>query len=174
MNICVFCSANELEEKYTKPAAEFARLLARSGHTLIWGGSDRGVMKVIASAAQGEGGRIVGVSMKLLELHARKGADEMIIAKDLTERKTVMFDRADAFVVLPGGIGTLDEITHILELKKHGQHKKPVVFLNTDGFYDGLRSQLARMEKDGFLTHVVEEIVHFADTPDGVLRHLQN
>jgi len=174
MNICVFCSANDIAEKYAKPSAEFARLLAAHKHTLIWGGSDRGVMKLIASAAQEEGGKIIGISMKLLESHARKNADEMIIAKDLGERKTLMLERADAFVVLPGGIGTLDEITHILELKKHALHKKPVVILNTDDFYGGLKKQLQRMADDGFLTGAVEDYIFFANTPEEAIEYLEN
>ena len=173
MNICVFCSANELEEKYTKPAGEFATLLAKKGHTLIWGGSDKGVMKVIATAAQEAGGRIVGVSMKLLEEHARKDADEMIVAKDLSERKGIMFERANAFVVMPGGIGTLDEVTHILELKKHKEHDKPIAILDTDNFYEGLRHQLSRMEKDGFLTRPASELVYFAPTPEKAFDYLE-
>ena len=174
MNICVFCSANDIAPKYAEPAAEFARLLARKKHTLIWGGSDRGVMKIIATAAQEEGGKIIGISMKLLEHHARKNADEMVIAADLSERKNIMQERADAFVVLPGGIGTLDEITHILEMKKHGVHKKPVVFLNTSGFYEGLRLQLQRMEEDGFLARAIDEMVHFAATPEEALAHIES
>lgn len=174
MNICVFCSANDIAEKYATPSAEFARLLAAHKHTLIWGGSDRGVMKLIASAAQEGGGKIIGVSMKLLESHARKNADEMIVAKDLSERKAIMLERADAFVALAGGIGTLDEITHILELKKHAVHKKPVVMLNTDDFYRGFRDQLQRMESDGFLTNAFDEYIFFANTPREALDYLEH
>src|SRR3989344_4067875 len=173
MNICVFCSANDIAEKYSKPSAEFARLLARGKHTLIWGGSDKGVMKIIASAAQEEGGKIIGISMKILEHHARKGADEMIVAKDLSERKNIMLERADAFVALPGGIGTLDEITHILELKKHAVHKKPVVLLNTDNFYDGFRKQLQKMKDENFISEELNAIIHFAATPKEALESLE-
>jgi len=173
MNIAVFCSANDIAENYTKPAVEFVRLLARNKHTLIWGGSDRGIMKMIASAAQEEGGKIIGVSMKILESHARTNADEMIVAKDLGERKSIMSERADAFAVLPGGIGTLDETTHILELKKHAVHKKPVVLLNTDGFYDGFKTQLERMQEDGFLTQEIDEFVFFAATPEEALAYIE-
>ncbi|OGG58340.1 Rossman fold protein, TIGR00730 family [Candidatus Kaiserbacteria bacterium RIFCSPHIGHO2_01_FULL_55_17] len=173
MNICVFCSANDIAEKYSKPSAEFARLLARGKHTLIWGGSDKGVMKIIASAAQEEGGKIIGISMKILEHHARKGADEMIVAKDLSERKNIMLERADGFVALPGGIGTLDEITHILELKKHAVHKKPVVLLNIDNFYQGFKEQLQRMKNDAFLSEAVEGYLHFAATPQEAIEYLE-
>jgi hypothetical protein len=173
MNICVFCSASDIDEKYDKPAAEFARLVAESGHTLIWGGSDRGTMKTIASAAQRAGGRIVGISMKLLEDRARKNADEMVIAASLDERKKIMSERADAFVALPGGIGTLDEITHILELKKHSMLNKPVVFLNTNNFYGGFKQQMERMKKEAFISRPLEELVYFATTPQEALSCLE-
>ena len=151
MNICVFLSAADLDERYTRPAREFAELIGKGGHTLVWGGSDTGLMKVVADgvrrdwrAARRDLGRLsAGVG--------RKDADEMVIAKDLAERKALMLARADAVVVMAGGLGTLDEATEILELKKHGLHDKPVVLLNTAGFYDGLALQLRRMEEEGFL-----------------------
>src|SRR5438132_1713704 len=103
--IAVFCSANELEEKYIKAAQEFAKLLALNKYNLVWGGSDTGLMKVMASGVQMNGGKIVGVSMELLRNKVRIGADEMIIAKDLGERKATILKRSDAIVVLVGGIG---------------------------------------------------------------------
>jgi uncharacterized protein (TIGR00730 family) len=97
------------------------------------------------------GGRLVGISVEFLRGVARTDADEMVIAKDLAERKALLLARSDAIVVLVGGLGTLDEATEILELRKHRLHDKPVVLLNTDGFYDGLLQQLRRMEAEGFL-----------------------
>src|SRR4051794_1668442 len=108
MNILVFCSAQDVPEKYTKAATELATLIAEGGHTLIWGGSDSGTMKVIADAAQAAGGKTHGVSMELMKELARKNADIMEVAKDLAERKAFMLERSDAVVALPGGIGTLD------------------------------------------------------------------
>lgn len=172
--IAVFCSANDLEERYIKPAKEFAHLLAKHNYHLIWGGSDKGLMKAIASEVQASGGKIVGVSMELLGHHARKNADEMIIAKDLRERKETMLVRADAFVVLVGGIGTLDEITEILEVKKHGLHNKPIVILNTQNFYEGLKVQLQKMNDDGFLTKPLGELIYFADSPQEAINYINS
>lgn len=162
-NVCVFCSAADLSATYTEPAREFAELLGKRGHTLVWGGSDSGLMKVVADGVQDGGGRLVGVSVEFLAAKARHGADEMVIAADLAERKALLLQRADAVVVLVGGTGTLDEATEILELKKHGMHSKPVVLLNTAGYYDGVKWQLARMAEDGFLPVPLEELVTFAD-----------
>jgi uncharacterized protein (TIGR00730 family) len=120
-------------------------------------------MKVVADGVKSTGGRLVGVSVAFLHHKARLDADEMIITASLAERKALLLERADAVVVMVGGTGTLDEATDILELKKHGMHGKPVVVLNTAGFYDGLRTQMRRMETEGFLPVPLADLVTFAD-----------
>ncbi|MGW4822283.1 LOG family protein [Streptomyces sp. NPDC004227] len=172
MNICVFLSAADLDDRYTRPARDFARLIGKGGHSLVWGGSDTGLMKVVADGAQEAGGRLVGVSVDFLSAKARPGADEMVIAKDLAERKKLLLEKADAVVIMVGGTGTLDEATEILELKKHGRTGKPVVLLNSDGFYDGLKQQFRRMEEDGFLPRPLAELVFFAEEPAGAMAYL--
>ena len=130
----------------------------------MWGGSDTGLMKVVADGVRETGGRLVGISVELSRGDsARKDADEMVFAKDLAERKALLLDRADAVVVMAGGLGTLDEATEILEQRKHGLHNKPVVLLNTAGFYDGLTLQLRRMEEEGFLPVPLADLVFIAD-----------
>jgi uncharacterized protein (TIGR00730 family) len=173
MNICVFLSAADLSETYTAPAREFAGLLGKRGHTLVWGGSDVGLMKVVADGVRAHGGRLVGVSVTFLAEKARKEADEMVVAKDLGERKAELLARSDAIVIMVGGTGTLDEATEILELKKHGLHTKPVVLLNTAGFYDGLKEQFARMEAEGFLPLPLTDLVFFAEDAPSALAHLE-
>ncbi|WP_327370004.1 TIGR00730 family Rossman fold protein [Streptomyces sp. NBC_01217] len=173
MNICVFLSAADLDDRYTRPAREFAELLGRGGHTLVWGGSESGLMKVVADGVQESGGRLVGVSVDFLAAHARRDADEMVIARDLAERKALLLEKADAVVIMVGGAGTLDEATEILELKKHGKHDKPVVLLNTAGFYDGLHQQLLRMEEEGFLPLPLTELMFFATDGVGALAYLE-
>ncbi|MFI5978752.1 TIGR00730 family Rossman fold protein [Streptomyces sp. NPDC051452] len=173
MNICVFLSAADLDERYTRPAREFGELVGKAGHTLVWGGSDSGLMKVVADGVQEAGGRLLGVSVEFLANKARPGADEMVIAADLGERKKLLLEKADAVVIMVGGTGTLDEATEILELKKHGRTTKPVVLLNTAGFYDGLEEQFRRMEAEGFLPRPLSELVTFAAKPAAALAHLE-
>ncbi|WP_225799250.1 TIGR00730 family Rossman fold protein [Streptomyces sp. NK15101] len=173
MNICVFLSAADLDERYTAPAREFATLLGKSGHTLVWGGSDTGLMKVVADGVQEAGGRLVGVSVDFLAHKARPNADQMVVAGDLAERKALLLAKSDAVVVMVGGTGTLDEATEILELKKHGKHSKPVVLLNTAGFYDGLKAQFRRMEDEGFLPLPLADLAFFADDGPTALAHLE-
>ncbi|MFJ2650516.1 TIGR00730 family Rossman fold protein [Streptomyces sp. NPDC087420] len=173
MNICVFLSAADLDERYTRPAREFAELIGKGGHTLVWGGSDRGLMGVVADGVERAGGRLVGVSVGFLADSARAKADEMVVARDLAERKALLLAKADAIVVMVGGLGTLDEAAEILELKKHALHSKPVVLLNTAGFYDGLKQQLQRMDADGFLPVPLLDLVFFAEDGVGALAYLE-
>ncbi|MEV4975072.1 TIGR00730 family Rossman fold protein [Streptomyces scopuliridis] len=173
MNICVFLSAADLPERYTRPAREFAELIGKGGHTLVWGGSDSGLMKVVADGVQETGGRLVGVSVDFLRDRARPNADEMVTAKDLAERKALLLAKSDAVVIMVGGTGTLDEATEILELKKHALHTKPVVLLNTAGFYDGLKQQFRRMDEDGFLPLPLTDLVFFAEDGVSALAYLE-
>ncbi|MFC9647796.1 MULTISPECIES: TIGR00730 family Rossman fold protein [unclassified Streptomyces] len=173
MNICVFLSAADLPEHYTRPAREFGELIGKGGHTLVWGGSDSGLMKVVADGVQEAGGRLVGVSVGFLSAVARPGADEMVVAKDLAERKALLLAKSDAVVIMVGGTGTLDEATEILELKKHALHAKPVVLLNTAGFYDGLKQQFRRMDADGFLPLPLTDLVFFAEDGVSALAYLE-
>ncbi|MGH3638047.1 MAG: TIGR00730 family Rossman fold protein [Myxococcota bacterium] len=173
MKICVFLSAADLDDRYTTPAREFGELVGRGGHTLVWGGSDTGLMKVVADAVRETGGRLVGISVEFLRDRARRDSDEMVITRDLAERKAVLLASCDAVVVMVGGLGTLDEATEILELRKHGLHEKPVVLLNSAGFYDGLALQLRRMDEDGFLPIPLAGLIHFAEDGAGALAHLE-
>jgi uncharacterized protein (TIGR00730 family) len=172
MNIGVFLSAADLGEQYTVPAREFGKLIGEGGHTLVWGGSEAGLMQVLADAVAESGGRLIGVSVEFLHDLARADADEMVIARDLAHRKAELLVRSDAIVIMVGGTGTLDEATEILELRKHGLHTKPVVLLNTAGFYDGLKQQLRRMDAEGFLPLPLADLVYFADDGPAALAYL--
>ncbi|MFD9594879.1 TIGR00730 family Rossman fold protein [Kitasatospora sp. NPDC059973] len=173
MNITVFCSAYSLDERYSAPAAEFARLLGEGGHTLVWGGSNAGLMGLLADGVKAAGGKLVGVLVELLRHKGYEGADELVMTLDLAERKAQLLMRADAVVVLVGGLGTLDEVTEVLELKKHALHDKPVIVLDTEGFFAGLRTQLERMDTEGFLPRPLGELITFADTPAQVFEQLK-
>jgi uncharacterized protein (TIGR00730 family) len=174
MRICVFLSAADLDERYTGPARDFAERLGKGGHTLVWGGSDVGLMKVLADGVHDSGGRLVGVSVGFLSASVRADADEMVVAEDLPERKKLLLEKADAVVVMVGGTGTLDEATEILELKKHGRTTKPIVLLNTAGFYDGLKQQFQRMEAEGFLPLPLADLVQICDEPAEAMAYLES
>jgi uncharacterized protein (TIGR00730 family) len=173
MRICVFCSAADVHEKYRAATQELGKLIATRGHSLVWGGSYKGLMKTIADSVQQNGGKVVGISVEHFRQNAYQGADEMTFAKDLAERKALLLHHSDALVALVGGTGTLDEIAEMMELKKYGVHQKPVAFLNTDGFYDGIKSFYERANKEGFLYFPLTDIVHFADTAEDLMRYIE-
>ena len=174
MNICVFCSQYEVADTYTKAAEQLATLIAAHKHTLVFGGGDEGLMHVIADTAKRSGGRVIGVIREQIKAKAYKDADEMIVVKDAREMNRGLIERGDAIVVLVGGIGTLNELTDVLRMIKNGLLKKPVVVVNTNRFYEGLKQQLLEMESEGFIQADVVNSLHFADTPDEALEFLEN
>jgi uncharacterized protein (TIGR00730 family) len=171
-NITVFCSAVNVEEKYTEAARTLAHLIGTNGFNLVWGGSDVGLMKVISDSAKEAGAKLIGVSMPRFASVMKQNADEKIMAADLGDRKKQLLERGDAIIAITGGIGTLDEVMEIIELKKQGQHKKPVVIVNTDHFYEGLKLQLETMYTGGFFPMAMEELVHFVQTPEEAIAYL--
>jgi len=151
--LCVYCaSSDRLEPKYYAAAAELGREMVVRGWGLVYGGGKTGVMGAVARAVKRDGGRVVGVIpefMKAREL-AYTEADELVTVITMRERKLLMETRADAFVALPGGWGTLEEIMEILTLRQLDVVKKPCVFLNQDGFYDPLLRLFDRMLAEKF------------------------
>jgi uncharacterized protein (TIGR00730 family) len=183
MNVCVFCSSNDLAEKYRQPVSELAKLLAESGHCMIYGGSDYGLMKLMADGMQQGGAKVVGVTIPIYAVHARKSADEIVVANTLGERKATILERSDVVVVLPGGLGTLDEMTEILELKRQNHHDKLIVVLDIDGFYEGFRTQLGRIAEENMFkagentqirTKTLDEFILFVNTPADVIELLDS
>lgn len=170
--ICVFCSASNVAQVYVDAAIDLGTRMANGGYDLVWGGSNTGIMKVVADSVQSSGGKLIGISVTYFHDVARKNADEMVVTQDLSERKKMLLDRGDAIVLLVGGIGSLDEIAEIVELKKQGVHNKPVVIINTNGFYDHLKAQLQRMNDEGFINKPIFELIHFAETPEETIAYI--
>lgn len=169
MNIGVFCSARDLADEYVEPVRDFAKHVGEHGHTLIWGGSATGVMRVVAEGVKAAGGRLVGITIEHYRADSYDRADEVILTRDLFDRKRELIERSDAIAILVGGIGTLDEATDIMELKREGAHNVPVVFLNTDGFYEPLREQLRAMEQAGMLDRKADALATFVDSSHDAL-----
>jgi uncharacterized protein (TIGR00730 family) len=151
--LCVYCaSSDRIDPKYHAAAAELGREMVLRGWGLVYGGGRTGLMGAIARAVKQNGGRVIGVIpefMKVREL-AYDEADELVTVITMRERKLLMETRADAFVALPGGWGTLEEILEILTLRQLDVVKKPCVFFNQDGFYDPLIQLFQRMLDERF------------------------
>ena len=152
LSVCIFCSASEsIGEADRAVAADLGRSLADRGWRLVYGGGDIGLMGEIARAALNAGGHVTGVIPHRLADReiALEHVTELIRTETMRERKALMDERADAFVVLPGGIGTLEELVEILTLKQLGYHERPVVMLDPTGFWAPFREQIARIVDRG-------------------------
>lgn len=152
-NLCVYCASGlELAPKYYAAGAELGRGLAQRGWGLVYGGGQAGVMGSVALAAKAAGGRVVGVIPDFMverEL-AYRDADELIVTNSMRERRRIMEERAAAFVALPGGFGTLEEMIEILMGRMLNRHDKPMVLVNQDGFYDELLAFFDKLVREGF------------------------
>ena len=153
MNICVYCSSSDgVAATFFEAADALGRMIARRGDTLIYGGAGIGLMGALARAVKAGGGRVIGVMPERLaaEPITFAGADELIITRNMRERKARMEALADAFIVLPGGFGTLEELAEILTLRQLREHTKPVVLLNVQGFYEPLIGLFEHFYREGF------------------------
>jgi len=170
--VCVFCgSSRAIEERYLTLARRVGEELARRGHTLVSGGGRVAMMGEVAAAARAAGGCTVGVIPKPLVAMeiADTEADELVVTADMAERKTVMCDRSDAFLVLPGGIGTLDELFEVWTTFALGVHNKPIVVLDVDGFFEGLFTWVRSLVPLGFVKPAALQSVYRADTVAGAI-----
>jgi hypothetical protein len=175
-SICVYCSSsNAIADRYPPLADTLGRAIARRGHTLVYGGGAVGLMGVLAHAVHEEGGEVTGVIPA--KLQDREGiaydADELIVTDSMRERKRLMFERADAFVVLPGGYGTLEEFMEVLTLRQLGYHDRPIVILNADGFFDTLLTFFEELREGHFAREAVTELAHVVDASDEALDRIE-
>ncbi len=176
-NIGVFCaSSTRVSTMYLELAEQVGVLMAQRGHTLIWGGGSVGMMGSVAQGAQRQGGRVVGIIPDFMagtEV-AYVGADELIVTRDMRQRKAEIEKRSDAFLVLPGGIGTLDEMFEMLTLRVLEQHQKPLVILNHQGFYDHLMRFFEHLFEAKFLRAHSRSHYQLAGTPMEAMSWLEN
>ena len=176
-SVCVFSSSSDaVPPRYVEAASALGALLARQGINLIYGGGKVGLMGAVARAVHANGGTVVGVIPHYLRKKevVYEQADELIVTKDLRERKAIMESRADAFVALPGGFGTLEEILEVLTLKQLETHTKPVVFLNTDRFFEPLLAMFERLYHEQFTKPDYRAHYHVAAVPSEVFAHFDN
>jgi hypothetical protein len=174
-NIAVFCaSADGADPVYRASAAELGRELARRGVGVVYGGATVGLMQAVADAALAEGGRVIGVIPEVLvELEvAHDALTELHITDTMHSRKAMMGERSDAFIALPGGFGTFEELFEVLAWQTLKIHAKPVLLLNTNGFYDRLLEFFDHCVAQGMLKAKNREILLVAGTVDEALRLL--
>lgn len=153
-NVCVYCGSGPgAKPVYAQAARALGHSLAANGVGLVYGGGGLGLMGEVARATLGAGGRVTGIIPKFLteKEHMLTDVNELIVTEDMHVRKRLMFERSDAFVALPGGIGTLEELVEQLTWSQLGRHTKPIVVANIDGFWEPFLKLLAHMRDDQFI-----------------------
>ncbi|HWR11783.1 MAG TPA: TIGR00730 family Rossman fold protein [Rectinemataceae bacterium] len=174
-SICVFCGSSQgASPIYGAMAADLGRRIARRGSTLVYGGGNVGTMGILAEAAMREGGKVIGIiPVRLNEMVDHMELSELFVVKDMHERKALMQEKADAFITLPGGIGTMEELFEVWAWRYIGYHSKPVGLINANGFYDDLIKLLAKMTDEGFMKRAMLDDLCIADSPEGILGALE-
>lgn len=154
MNICVYCGSRPgVQAVYADAARELGRQIGAQGHGLVYGGGNVGLMGIVADAVLAAGGPVVGVIPEALVQRevGHQGLSQQFVVPDMHVRKRMMAERADAFIAMPGGIGTLEELYEVWTWRQLGYHDKPVGLLNVAGFYDTLLAFMDHTVSEGFL-----------------------
>jgi uncharacterized protein (TIGR00730 family) len=171
-NICVYCGSGPGNKPiYAEAARVLGQSLANSGIGLVYGGGSLGLMGEVARATLAHGGRVTGIIPAFLSEREQtfKDADEVIVTDDMHQRKRLMFERSDAFVALPGGIGTLEELVEQLTWAQLGRHAKPIVVANIDGFWAPFLELLAHMKSDAFIRPGLDVRFVVVDSADRIV-----
>lgn len=175
MNISVFCGASlPHNSNYTNAARELGRLIAQGGHTLLYGGSNLGLMGIVSGRALEYGGRVVGVIPSLFseEIIRSQPVSKLVRVDSIAQRKQYLIAHSDAFIALPGGIGTVDETFEVLVSNQLGLIQKPIGLLDTNHFYQNLIAQLGHMETEGFYNLTNAGYLILEDQPERLLQNL--
>lgn len=172
--ICVYCGSNTGSDRYVEAARAMGTTLAQQGIDVVYGGGRVGLMGVLADAALQAGGRVYGVIPdKLLALElGHDGLTEMFVTDSMHARKLIMAQLSDAFVAMPGGYGTLEELFEVTTWTQLNYHHKPVGLLNVDGFFDPLLAYLSHAADEGFIRPIHRGLIRHASTPDVLLADL--
>jgi len=177
MKICVYgASSNSIDEIYKDTAYALAGLMAKHGHTLVYGGGGNGVMGACARGAHDNGGCIIGIAPSFFKVDGVlfEGCTEFIYTDTMRERKKILEDTSDAFIIAPGGLGTFDEFFEILTLKQLNRHNKPIAIFNVNGYYDALLALLENTAAHKFMTNKSLELFDVFDDAQEMLTYIEN
>ncbi len=173
--ICVFCgSSNGNDEAYSQQAEKLGTLLAKSGHRLVYGGANVGTMNTLANAALTAGGEVVGVIPKLLaEKVVHPKLSKLLTVDSMHLRKSKMYSLSDGFIILPGGLGTLDELFECLTWRQLNLHRKPIGLLNLNGYFNNLIAFLKHAQTSGFIQQKYLDNLIISEQPEQLLSELR-
>ncbi|MBQ3071834.1 MAG: TIGR00730 family Rossman fold protein [Oscillospiraceae bacterium] len=177
MRICVYgASSDAIDSMFIRAGETLGERMAERGHELVFGGGAHGMMGAVARGMTKKGGRIIGVAPSFFQVDGvlYEQCDEFLYTETMRERKQLMEDRADAFIMTAGGIGTLEEFFEILTLRQLERHKKPIAVLNTDGYYDSVTEMLKTAVERRFMREANLTLFGTFHDPDALLDYLEN
>lgn len=177
-NICVYASSsNELSEIYLKEAEKLGTLIASNGYNIVYGGSRRGLMYACAGAVKQSRGRVIGIMPEIFanpKFANPEDCDEFYVTPGMRERKALLDEKSDAVIALAGGFGTLEELSEMIVQKQLGYNMKPIVILNTNGFYNNLIEFFENIIKEKFANSASRELYYVASTPEEAVKFIKN
>ena len=179
MKVCIYGAASaKVDKKYIEDCEELGRMLGARGHSMVFGAGSSGLMGATARGFKAAGAHIKGVIPRFFEENGYESifyeADELVFTETMAERKSIMEDSCDAFVVVPGGIGTFEEFFQILTLKQLGRHKKAIAVYNSNGYYDWLDKMLAAIMKKGFVNEECAKLYKTLGAREEVIEYIEN
>jgi hypothetical protein len=172
MKICVFCASSaKIDSKYFEATKVVAQELVKANATILYGGGSVGLMGCLADTTLSLQGRVVGILPRFMDKveWGHKGLTQMVLVKDMRERKKQLTENVDAVVALPGGCGTLEELMEVFTLKRLGKFTKPIIVLNTDGFYSHLELLIEKMIEERFMRPEHRHIWQMVSTPEEII-----
>jgi hypothetical protein len=176
-NISVFCGAHEGNNPiYAAEAKNIAEIIAKKGINVVFGGGNVGLMKIVSNTALDNGVKALGISLRsLYELElVNPRLDEIVVAETLLDRKDVFMDRSDAFIVLAGGVGSLDELAEVMASNQLGIINKPIGILNTEGYYDHLLAWMQKAVEEGFISKANFDELIISDSCEDLIERIVN
>ena len=176
MKICLYgASSNEIDQSFILATEELGKVIGNKGHGLVYGGGANGLMGAAARGVYQSGGEIIGVAPSFFNVDGVlfENCSEFIYTETMRQRKQIMEQKSDAFVVVPGGIGTFDEFFEILTLKQLGQHKKPIAVFNINGYYDSLFEMLKKAVQGGFMIKECLSLAPFFSDSEDLVEYLE-
>lgn len=177
MNYCVYgASSDRIKKVYIEEVEKLGEKMAKRGHGLVFGAGNGGCMGAAARGVQKGGGEIIGIAPSFFNVDGVlfESCTEMIHTKTMRERKQLLEEKSDAFIVAPGGIGTYDEFFEIITLKQLEQHSKAIAIFNVDGYYDNLKNIIQKLADEEFMPDESLKLVEFFDDADELLDYLEN
>ncbi|MBR5473039.1 MAG: TIGR00730 family Rossman fold protein [Clostridia bacterium] len=177
MKLCIYgASSNAIDKSFLDAGEQLGSVIANGGHTVVFGGGAAGLMGAVARGAYKEKGEIIGICPSFFNVDGAlfENCTEMIYTETMRERKQLLEEMSDAFIITPGGIGTFDEFFEIYTLRQLGVHKKPIAIFNTNGYYDSLIDMLNNAIDKSFMPDTNMDLLFISDNPQEIIKHIEN